>query len=161
MDFTTDTIADLSDTGLKKLLKQLIIDFPPEIRLIVSKYCSPCLTSSLHTVKRIQSLDISGAHSLQTVVRYRNDNDYLAAAQTPIFGEDYISSIAFNKREGAPVSRAKSKGIIFTIGRYGLRALRIIYADNSTSAWLGDPENGWTGVMYSNNIQELHVIHEV
>lgn len=160
MDFTNDTIADLSNTRLKKVLEQLIMDVPSEIRLIVSKYCSPCLISSLHTVKRIPSLDISGAHSLQTVVKYRNDNRYLAAAQTSIFGEDYISSIAFNKSKGVPVS-SESKGIIFTIGRYGLRALRIVYADNSTSAWLGDPENGWTGVMYSNNIQELYMIREV
>ena len=161
MDFTLDTIADLSNTRPKKLLEQLIIAVPPEIRLIVSKHFSPCLTSSLHTVKRIKSLDISGAQSLQTTIKHRYDDHYLAAAQTPIFGENYISSIVFNKSKGVPVLSTKSKGIIFTIGRYGLRALRIIYADNSTSAWLGDPENGWTGVMYSNSIQELHVIHEV
>jgi hypothetical protein len=159
MDFTNDTIADLSNTNLKKFLEQLIMVVPPEIRLIISKYCSPCLTSSLHTAKRIQSLDISGAHSLQTVVKHRNDNHYLEAAQTSIFGVDYLSSIAFNKSKGVSVSSAK--GVIFTIGRYGLRALRIVYADNSTSAWLGDAENGWTGVIYSNNIQELHMIHEV
>jgi hypothetical protein len=59
------------------------------------------------------------------------------------------------KSERILLQRADVTGIRITIRRYRLHALSIIYADGSTSAWLGDPTNGWTGVMYGSNLKIL------
>ena len=162
MDFTNTTAEGLGDTNLGYLLGRFL-GLPAEIRSIISANCPPSLLSSLHTVSRISPLDVAECRSSRTVIEYKYDTtvNFLGATQTWVLGQQYISSVVFNKIGGILVKRADFGGIRFTIGRYGLRALSILYADGSTSAWLGDPTNGWTGVMYTNDVRKFHVLHDV
>ncbi len=78
-----------------------------------------------------------------------------------IFGQGYISYLSFNNPKGLLVKRSKSQDIKFVIGRYGLRAFSILYPDDTTSSWLGDPTNGWIGVMYGSEIRRLRILQDV
>jgi hypothetical protein len=162
MDFTKTIAEGLADTNLRYLLRRFL-GLPPEIRSIISAHYPPSLLSSLLTVSKISPLDVAECRSGRTVIEYKYDAiiGSLWAAQTSILGQHYISSVAFNKSGGILVQRADFKGIRFTIGRYGLRGLSILYADGSTSAWLGDPTNGWTGVMYGSSLKILHILQDV
>ena len=40
------------------------------------------------------------------------------------------------------VDRSEIRGIKFVIDHYGLRAISILYINNSTSSWLGDDTGG-------------------
>jgi hypothetical protein len=156
MDFTNTTAESLDDTELGYLLRRFM-RLPPEILSIISANCLPSLLSSLHTFSKISPLDVAKCRSGRTVIEYKYDTivNSLWAAQTSILSQKYISSIEFNKSERILLQRADVTGIRITIRRYRLHALSIIYADGSTSAWLGDPTNGWTGVMYGSNLKIL------
>jgi hypothetical protein len=162
MDFTKTIAEGLADTNLRYLLRRFL-GLPPEIRSIISAHYPPSLLSSLLTVSKISPLDVAECRSGRTVIEYKYDAiiGSLWAAQTSILGQHYISSVAVNKSGGILVQRTDFKGIRFTIGRYGLRGLSILYADGSTSAWLGDPTNGWTGVMYGSSLKILHILQDV
>ncbi|KAH8587321.1 hypothetical protein B0O99DRAFT_401865 [Bisporella sp. PMI_857] len=160
MDLTVIDTQDLSSVQDSAIALKLFVQLPPEIRSIISTYFQPSLTSSLFTAKKTLLLD-SAQCLRRTVVERNNIVNSLWVRERSVFNEQYISSIAFNKTEGMPVRTTEFKGLKFTIGRYGLRALSILYTDGSASAWLGSPTNGWTGIMYGNDISELHVLHDV
>jgi hypothetical protein len=72
-----------------------------------------------------------------------------------VWGSSYILSLRFNNMKGISVNRSDLKGVRFVVGPYRLRALSILYTDDSTSAWLGEPTNGWFGVIYGTDISRL------
>jgi hypothetical protein len=85
----------------------------------------------------------------------------LYAKSILVWGSSCISSLEFHHINGISLNRFKIKGVRFMIGPYGLRALSILYADDSTSAWLGDPTNGWISVMYGTDISRLQILKDV
>lgn len=81
----------------------------------------------------------SASHSYETL--------YVLTGE--IFGRSYISKIGRN-REGPGVlsivlTPSVIRGVRFALGRFGLRAIRILYDDGSRSPWLGDPSGCWFG----------------
>jgi hypothetical protein len=85
----------------------------------------------------------------------------LYAKSISVWGSSYISSLSFNNAKGISVNRSEIKGVKFMVGHYGLRALSILYVDESTSAWLGDPTSGWIGVLYCTDISHLWILEDV
>lgn len=79
--------------------------------------------------------------------------------------QQYISSLRFNElsesSEKLEVRESEITGIKFAIGRYGIKALRICYASNESSDWLGDPRAGWIGVMHGSDITSLRILCDV
>lgn len=190
MDLRDTDTQDLASTNAANGLK-LFLKLPTEIRTMISAVSRPSLMSSLQTVRDISrsllkhppdvrllllpafqrllsSLFIvrrmppgAAKRLLRRIAEHNTIISSLSTAQTTIFGRQYISSVAFNKPEGISVRTTDFRGIRFTIGRYGLRALSILYADGSTSAWHGDPKNGWMGILYGDDIRDLHVLEDV
>lgn len=162
IDLTSTTAQGLNNTKLGHLLRRFL-RLPAEIRSIISRNCPPSLLSSLLTISNISPQDLTKCRSGRTVIEYKDDDagNFLCTKQAPVFSQQYLSSIAFNKDEGILVRKADFNGIRFTIWLYGLRAISILYTDGSTSDWLGDPTNGWTGVMLTNNITAFHILRDV
>jgi hypothetical protein len=82
---------------------------------------------------------------------------YLSARMSNILGDTYVTDLLRRrhwepKTDGAlsiPVSNNKDiMGIGIAVSTFGLRALRILYSDASTSPWLGNPAGCWLGTVH-------------
>ena len=82
-----------------------------------------------------------------------------------LFGRQYFSEIGFNKTADGlstiPVRSDKIRGVRFALGRFGLRGLRILYADGSASSWLGQTAGCWFGNARGRCIRDLEVFVNV
>lgn len=82
-----------------------------------------------------------------------------------IFGATYIAEVGFSAgREAPPGIQVRSeeiRGVRFALGRFGLRGLRLLYADGSDSRWLGSTSGCWYGNVRGKSIRDLHVVTEV
>lgn len=82
-----------------------------------------------------------------------------------IFGRGYISEIGVDQSGddvlSVPVSSRQVAGMRFALGRFGLRALRVLYDDGSKSAWLGDTSGSWFGNIRGTQLRNLHVTADV
>jgi hypothetical protein len=58
------------------------------------------------------------------------------------------------------VRRSETKGVKFVVGRYGLRAISLLYDDGSTSAWLGDEAGGWKGMIFGDIVKGFRVLQD-
>jgi hypothetical protein len=93
----------------------------------------------------------------------------LKASWVYVLGQRYISSIEFDNTgmcdsrdsQLIPIQDLEIKGLRFTVGMYGIRAISILYDDGSTSPWAGDTTSGWTGVMYGESLKILRVLKDV
>lgn len=95
------------------------------------------------------------------------DASYLSARLTSLQGENYLIELS---RGGEPRADAKSihisdhkemEGVQVAISSFGLRALRIIYSDASTSSWLGDPADCWLGMVLGTRRGTWQVVSDV
>lgn len=84
---------------------------------------------------------------------------------TNIFGRPYISEVGLDKRSSGalsiPVSQQQITGLRFALGKFGIRAIRILYDGGSKSPWLGDPSGCWIGNVPGTKIRELHTTADV
>jgi hypothetical protein len=137
---------------------------PAEIRSMISERFVRSQSLSLLTGSETSRM------LLEVIGRSRSDVielecntivETLYAESVSIWGSTYISSLKFNNTKGISINKSEIKGVRFIVGLYGLRALSILYADDSTSAWLGDPTNGWIGVVYGTDISRLQILKDV
>ena len=132
---------------------------------MISTNCTRDLFFSLATVSEtscplFRAVDRCPARST-IELKYDTTIDTLSAVLLPVFGQRYISSLSFSCDGGILVKGTKIKGIRFMMGPYGLRALSILYLDDTISPWLGEPTNSWMGVMYGSSTRCLHVLRDV
>lgn len=88
-------------------------------------------------------------------VRYRN-----------IMGTSYLAAISFRRESGGealsiPVAHRDVRGVQFSLGRFGLRGIRVLYEDETRSPWLGEPSSCWIGVTYGRDFSRLRVVADV
>jgi hypothetical protein len=137
---------------------------PVEIRSIISAYFVRNLSLSLlagsETSYMLLNI-IDRSRSDITELECNTMVGTLYAKSISVWGSSYISSLRFDNTKGISVNRSDLKGVRFMVGPYGLRALSILYADDSTSAWLGEPTNGWFGVIYGTDISRLQILKDV
>ena len=78
-----------------------------------------------------------------------------------MFNQSYIQEVGFNNTDSSLVRIAVRspdiRGMRFALGRFGLRGLRILYADGSASDWLGATSDCWFGNIRGRNIRDLGV----
>ena len=165
-DFPNSINKTQDDTGIGQGLR-IFSRLPAEIRSMISALFVRNLSWYLFAGSETSSLLLS------TIDRSRSDViqlecntlvETLYAKSISVWGSSYISSLSFNNAKGISVKRSAIKGIKFIVGPCGLRALGILYADdndNSKSAWLGDPTNGWIGVIYGTDISRLWILKDV
>ncbi|KFX94863.1 hypothetical protein V490_04119 [Pseudogymnoascus sp. VKM F-3557] len=139
---------------------------PLELQLDISEACPSDWLSSLLTVCHSTSTLVSvfkrGQGERHVELICHSDVRSLCAKFVSIFGNRYISSLEFNEpsesSEEVLVKASDITGFKFAIGRYGVKAIRICYASNEPSEWLGDPTAGWIGVMYGSDIRRLRIL---
>jgi hypothetical protein len=163
-DFTKTVGGSSPQTEVGRLLSSLSL-LPAEIRLAVSAQCTLNLLLSLLTVANTSSAllnkfeDNPGQTTFDLV---SNDVvDTLYTQSTSNLGRRFLSLLRFNHPRGMPLERSAAKGIKFAIGRYGLLALSILYANGTVSPWIGDTKNGWFGVIYGQDIGCLRILQDV
>jgi hypothetical protein len=81
-------------------------------------------------------------------------SNYLSARVTNLVGESYLYDL---QRERKPdtdqsisipiIKHHMIEGIHTAVSAFGLRALRVLYQDESTSEWLGNPAGCWLGTI--------------
>jgi hypothetical protein len=142
---------------------------PLELQLDISEACPSDWLSSLLTVCHSTSTLVSvfkrGQGERHVELICHSDVWSLCAKFVSIFGNRYISSLEFNEpsesSEEVPIKASAITGFKFAIGRYGIKAIRICYASDEPSEWLGDPTAGWIGVMYGSDIRRLRILCDV
>ena len=93
--------------------------------------------------------------------------EILYARVRELFGRTYISELGCDgegNSEGL-LSIQLLPGVItglrFALGRFGLRAVRILYDDGSRSSWLGDPSGCWFGNVIGKYSQKKHQLGHI
>ncbi|KAB5516959.1 hypothetical protein GE09DRAFT_1231096 [Coniochaeta sp. 2T2.1] len=82
----------------------------------------------------------------------------LSARMTSIFGKTYVSALSLDSdiddpmfTLSIPITSDKIRGLQVAIAQYGLRALQVLYLNDSTSPWLGNPAGCWLGIVGGTN----------
>lgn len=90
---------------------------------------------------------------------------YLTARLNSLQGETYLTELLWEYEPRAdavsiPISVSAHndmEGFQVAVSSFGLRALRIIYADASTSSWLGKPADCWLGMAPGTSWNRLEI----
>ncbi|CAH0046743.1 unnamed protein product [Clonostachys solani] len=88
----------------------------------------------------------------------------LRANSTIILGEECLTNIgsdnASNFEQEIVLQDKAVYGIQVSLGTYGVVALRVLYQDNSTSAWLGFGLRRWTATYKGDDLTKLHTVSD-
>jgi hypothetical protein len=164
IDFANPFVGTNAQTELGRLLSSLS-QLPVEIQLAISELCTSSLVSSLLSAVNISSTLLSkfkDSPGQTTFDLISNDViDTIYTESISIFGLRFLSLLRFGDPRGVLLKRSAAKGIKFVLGRYGLLALSILYANGTTSPWVGDTKNGWFGVIYGHDIGRLRILQDV
>lgn len=114
----------------------------------------PLVRESTMTKPQVRIPDTDGSFN-SIHVRYRN-----------IMGTSYLATIGFKRRSGAEavsiaVANRNVRGVQFSLGRFGLKGIRVLYKDGTCSPWLGEPSLCWIGFAYGRDLSRLRVIADV
>lgn len=88
----------------------------------------------------------------------------LHANSSNIRGRQFLTSLAFNQPRcdlQIAVRSTKIWGLQYALGEFGLCGVRILYADESRSPWLGDPTSCWLGTTMGGDLQMLYALADV
>lgn len=108
------------------------------------------------TTMKPETRTIDGGESFNSIhVRYRN-----------IMGTSYLAAISFKRESGRdalsiPVADRDVRGVQFSLGRFGLRGIRVLYKDGTCSPWLGETSSCWIGFARGRDLSRLRVVSEV
>lgn len=153
-----------AETSLGKLLRTIARRLPLELQTEIQGYLEPHLVSSLlRTYSAVRELAV-GRRRKPCCKRFARPAKIrcLYVETRRVFGLDYITEIGYNKdcRASIKTDNLNVRGLRFALGRYGLRAIRILY-DNGASPWLGCPEYCWYGEVYGTDLGRIWVFRDV
>ncbi|KAH8804581.1 hypothetical protein F5884DRAFT_884180 [Xylogone sp. PMI_703] len=152
------------ETELGQLLNR-ISQLPTEIQLSISEQCAPSLCFSLVTVAKKLSIFIRNSEKMdnseQLVTELVSNTVHSLSAQIiSMYGQSVISNLRFNDTGGILVPNTNIRGIKLAINHYGIQALRIVFTDETVTQWLGEPRNGWIGMIYGADIGRLRIFQD-
>jgi hypothetical protein len=90
--------------------------------------------------------------------------DSLYAQTRDILGETYLTALRSERIDGAislAVRHQDTQMIQYGVSSFGLKAIRIIYMDESKSQWLGDPSDCWLGILPVKDLGKLVTLSDV
>lgn len=106
------------------------------------------------------SLNCHASRSSDAIVKGDDEARSLFIRTRNILCRAYISDIGINKPSkdvlSIPISSSSIIGLRFSLGRFGLRAICILYEGGSHSPWLGDPSGCWFGNVRGSQLESLH-----
>lgn len=113
----------------------------------------------LKQIRTGNGLNCHASRSNDAIVEGGGQTRTLSIRIRNIFGRTYISDIGINQLDegvlSTPISSSRIIGLRFALGRFGLRAIRILYESGSHSGWLGDPSGCWFGNVRGSQMQSL------
>lgn len=114
----------------------------------------PLVRESTTMKPETRTLDTDGSFN-SIHVRYRS-----------IMGTSYLAAISFKRGSGEealsiPVAHRDVRGVQFSLGRFGLRGICVLYEDDNRSPWLGESSSCWIGVTYGRDLSRLRVVADV
>lgn len=118
-----------------------------------------CADSGTLDVHPARSFVAPPGSSLRTTEPART----LFIRERELFGRTYISEIGLNQAGHAsvPIQPRPVRGLRFAVGRFGLRAIRILYDEGPHSPWLGDPYGSMYGNIMGDKLRNLSVVADV
>lgn len=125
----------------------------------------PTLKSISSRTTLVNLLPLKAPASLPDQFMSNVRDTFLWIRPTNIFGRAYISEVGVGQRRSGvlsiPLSQNQITGLRFALGKFGVRAIRILYDGGSKSAWLGDPSGCWFGNVPGTNIRDLATTADV
>ena len=154
------------DTPLGELLGAIARRLPVELQDAISTCLDTQMIGSIARASKTATFKLKDQEYEMPwwhAVPYKAPATSLNAKTSHLFGLLYISKLSFNEPGdiSIPLESAGVRGFRFAIDSYGLRAIRVLYDDQSTSPWLGDPQSSWYGEIFGSNLEELSVISDV
>ncbi len=158
---------NLADTDLASLLFR-VNSLPLELQREVLQFLSCHLTSSLiqalQTATFLKRITRKGS-SQKTVGLLHGNAAQLRGSTISMFGETCLHRIHFTpepSKGGLSISiqTGAIRGVQFSLGIYGLKAVRMVYWDGSSSPWLGEPGTGYCGTVHG-SLDLLTLVYDV
>ncbi len=156
------SIKRVPQTGLGRILDLVWDRLPLELSRAVFSYLSDDMTSAL--MRALQTpIYLESASQLRPKkeIRYLlnsvgsdDDVEWFSGCMISMFGNTYLHQVSITKSKeknpylAVPINSKAIRGLKFVLGTYGLRALCVVYQDGTNSLWLGDPSNGYHGIVH-------------
>lgn len=92
------------------------------------------------------------------------DTKFLTARWINLYGEQYMFELVTSSEDTLSpntVSVQPLRGIKFAVGLYGIKALKLLYQNESESDWLGKTTSSYIGTSYGTDITGLLMLQDV
>lgn len=166
-----------ANTPLAKLLSK-ICTLAPELQLQIMGFLKDTMFSSLLLTKIFVSemlprLGPQSGWTMQpkTIPLHlgaeldKSSGIILSSRSVNIRGRSYLHSLTLGPLENSMsyihIANKTIRGLQFSLGRFGLRGVRILYEDKTCSLWLGDSSFSWIGIVYCCDLSKLNIIADV
>ena len=157
-----------TDTTLGQLLHGISL-LPLEIQHIIATHVARdqvlSLSRACHTAKLYLRPTSSRSSARVETIEVPSSIKSLHICTVYIFGSSYLDNIGFNCLKESDSVAVDDRPIIalqFAIGTYGLRAIRVVYDDESWSPWIGNHDSRcWYGSLPTRNLLGLRMLRDV
>lgn len=167
-----------SEQGLNSNVGQFlnfVSRFPVELQLRISAASTGSPLSTALVVHNsstglLRSMSKHSSKPSRVVVCLDPRFKYITAQWIRIYGHLYLSFLESSEVDNQDGNQNRMnnrltirpiRGIKFSLGQYGVQALKLLYTDDTDSAWLGNESRGWIGATYGKNITDLVVQRDV
>lgn len=162
-----------SDTDLGRIASKMSM-MPLEIQAQVMRYLDRSLLTCLLKTKTFVTQLLPRIRDTSATLKPTLRNIYTDGLITKVYvrityimGPSYLGDISFaaGTHEGeltsVTVADRPIRGVQFALGRSGLRGIRILYEDETSSSWLGESSSCWIGVARGRDLSRLRIIADV
>lgn len=163
----------MQDTDLSRLLRRVAQKLPAVLQdAIVDELRGTLVFSLLATLGTVCLLDLvapRGPPRVPEPVFVATNHDFVASIKMEpidLYGKMYIRRLEFSPRHdpgsrSIPVKDKDIQGLTYSLGDFGLQAVRVDYADGTRSPWLGVESPGWYGTLEGKDLLQLRVVRDV
>ena len=147
-------------TPLGELLRGINSRLPVELHYEIAKNLHGHIMHSILRASEIarttRGEHTSSDHETE-MIRSSGPIRSLSIKTRSVFGLYYISEIGFNsdQDDSIPTDITGVHGIRVATGRYGIRAMKVLFVDGSESRWLGDTRHCWYSETYHGDLRRL------
>lgn len=167
-------LSNFGNSTSDPLLSAIQQKLPWELQRMIVQRLSGSFASSLsNCLATVESIDWS-QFTEEAIPRTRFQHSYpfsdltstptrLSASAVDILGEICLASIGSESGLDLEISVAESpmRGVEFAFGLHGIVSFRLLYADGSSSLWLGNGRRKWSTRIRCQGLDKLRVVADV
>ena len=159
-------------TYLARFLTKMHRKLPEELQRVIYSYLDPSFLSLIacaaiiedhHPKLPIEKLDLAGSVTYP-LLSHTAPVRRLGVNLIDIIGETCVKEIGSGSGHWdheIEVMDMPIRGLQVSLTSYGLAGLKILYADGSTSPWLGGASRKWFKTCEGSNLQEIETLFDV